>query len=103
MDLFNQDEPKVYVGTLRFPFGRMIMFHMASADLNALHAMADKIGVDRKHFQDDYRGTKMHHPHYDICKEKKALAIRHGAIEIHDKEIIRICFPKLHAWGKEPL
>jgi hypothetical protein len=31
-------------------------------------------------------------PHYDICKSKKLLAIKNGAIELHDREILRRCY-----------
>lgn len=80
----------VYVGTMEFPYGRMIMFHMASPDVEELHKMADKIGINRKWFQD-----KPMHPHYDICKAKKHLAIQLGAIEVNDREIIKLCYPEL--------
>lgn len=85
---------KVYVGTIEFPYGRMIMFHMASTDLDSLHEMADKIGIRRKWFQ-----NKLGHPHYDICKSKKKKAIEFGAIEINDRELIKICYPDL--WTTE--
>jgi hypothetical protein len=55
----------IYVDSPCWPLGRMVMCHMMSDNLNELHAMADKIGVARRHFQGD---------HYDICKAKRALA-----------------------------
>lgn len=75
----------VLVGTMEFPFRRMVMFHMACEDLDALHEMADKIGVDRRWFQD-----KPGHPHYDICRSKKVLAMKHGAKEVNDRDIVRM-------------
>jgi hypothetical protein len=42
-----------------------------------LHAMADRIGVSRRYYQNKGRT-----PHYDICLSKKALAIKHGAVEV---------------------
>lgn len=81
---------------MEWPFGRMIMFHMASTDLDALHEMADKIGIKRKWFQDAHRGTKLHHPHYDISKSKKLLALRFGAVEVNDRELVKICFPQMY-------
>lgn len=87
-DLFGENSSAVYVGTWEFRFRDMIMSHMASADLEALHKMADIIGVSRKHFQDD-----PHVPHYDICKSKKKLAIKSGAIEIDDRDMILKCYP----------
>lgn len=87
----------VYVGTIEYAFGRMVMFHMASPDLDALHKMADAIGINRKWFQNhQYNNRDMMHPHYDICKSKKVLAIKKGAVEINDRELVKICFPKMH-------
>lgn len=88
-DLFGNDSPKVYVGTMEFPFRGMLMSHMCSPDIDALHRMADAIGIKREWFQDHEV-----HPHYDVSKAKKKLAIKLGAIEINDREIIRLCHPK---------
>jgi hypothetical protein len=74
----------VYVGDIEYPFGRMIMFHMVADTLEELHNMADKIGVNRKWFQDHKHSLQ----HYDICKSKKKLAIGFGAIEMSDREIV---------------
>jgi hypothetical protein len=83
----------VYVGTIPWPYGRMIMFHMATdGPLEELHLMADAIGVNRKWFQN--KGQDQSMPHYDICKSKKAMAIQLGAVEVNDREVIRKCFPK---------
>lgn len=81
------ESKNVYVGTMEFHFCRMIMFHMSSPDIESLHIMANKIGIQRKWFQ-----NKDGMPHYDICKSKKELAIKNGAIEINDRELIKICF-----------
>jgi len=67
----------VYVDAPINPFGRMMMCHMIADTLPELHAMADKIGIQRKWFQ-----NKSSVPHYDICKSKRSAALRHGAIEI---------------------
>jgi hypothetical protein len=83
-----EEKPKVYIGTREYKFGRMIMSHMASPDINALHDMATAIGIQRKFFQD----SNAFHPHYDVCKANKQLAMTLGAIEISDKEMIKICF-----------
>jgi hypothetical protein len=63
----------VYVDDMRANFGRMIMCHMIADTEEELHAMADKIGVARKWYQDD---------HYDIALSKRALAVAAGAREI---------------------
>lgn len=92
------DDPNaVYIGTLEYKYGDMIMSHMASPNLDALHAMAEKLGV-RKWFQDD---EKHLHPHYDICKSKKKEAIKLGAIEIPDHELINRCYPQLEKFMDE--
>ena len=80
-----------YVDKSVYKYKRMLMCHMASDTLTELHAMADKIGVGRKHYQ----GRGM--PHYDICKTKRSLAIEHGAIETDGKGIIKVI--KGMGWG----
>lgn len=74
----------VYVDESRYPYRRMIMCHMAADTLIELHTMAHKIGIKAKWFQ------KYKRPHYDICKSKRALAIKYGAIEVTTKELIQI-------------
>ncbi len=81
----------VYVGILEFPYRGMLMSHMGSPDLESLHRMAAAIGINRKWFQNHAM-----HPHYDICKAKKQLAIKLGALEVSDKELIRQCYPALN-------
>jgi hypothetical protein len=72
----------VYVDAPVHAYGRMIMCHMVSPDLDALHAMADLIGVQRKWFQDPLTMPAVSAPHYDIAKVKRALAVEAGAREI---------------------
>jgi hypothetical protein len=80
----------VYVDDMELPYGRMIMCHMGSPDLEELHKMAQAIGIARKWFQND-KG----HPHYDVCKSMKKKAIELGAVEVSGKELIRLCYPNL--------
>jgi hypothetical protein len=68
----------VYVDSYNIKFRNMIMVHMLADTVTELHDMADKIGINRKWFQDKPHDT----PHYDICLTKKALAIKLGAIEV---------------------
>lgn len=51
-------------------YGRYKMSHMIADTDEELHALARKIGVARKWFQGD---------HYDVCMEKRDLAISFGA------------------------
>lgn len=70
----------VYVDKATNGYGRMIMCHLVADTPDELHAMADKIGVARKWFQDP-KTMNVSTPHYDICKSKRALAMAAGAIE----------------------
>lgn len=76
----------VYVDDMRAPYGRMIMCHMVADTDEELHAMADKIGVQRKWHQK--AGTV--HSHYDIALSKRALAVKHGAIEINWRQLAQM-------------
>lgn len=68
----------VYVDDMRAPFGRLIMCHMVADTTSELLAMADAIGVARKWIQ--YPDSRQEH--FDIALSKRALAVKHGAIEI---------------------
>lgn len=75
----------VYIGKNEYKYGRMIMSHMAADTLEELHLMAEKIGVAKRHFQ-----NKEGKPHYDVCKQNKQKALELGAIEVNDRELIRL-------------
>lgn len=62
----------------------MVMSHMLADTTAELHAMADRIGVDRRYVQN--AGTPREH--YDICQSKRALALEHGALEIHRRQVV---------------
>lgn len=68
----------VYVDRAIYGYGRMVMCHMIADTPDELHAMADRIGVARRWFQ---RPPKASFWHYDVCKSKRALAVKAGAIE----------------------
>lgn len=67
----------VYVDAAIYRYGRMIMCHLIADSPAELHAMADKIGVQRRWFQ-----AEASFPHYDVCKAKRALAVAAGAVEV---------------------
>ena len=69
----------VYVDTARHPFRGYIMCHMIADNLDELHLMADKIGIERRWFQ---APPKASHPHYDIPESKRAKALALGAREV---------------------
>ena len=68
----------VYVDDMRADYGRMVMCHLIADSDEELHAMADKIGVDRKWHQ----ASPKHSSHYDIALSKRKLAVEAGAVEI---------------------
>lgn len=84
----------VYVDDMRAGFisprgtRRMTMCHMVADSTNELLAMVDTIGVQRKWIQK--AGTAREH--FDICLEKRALAVAAGAIEINERETSAMCF-----------
>ena len=75
----------VYVDASIHQYGRMTMCHMLADTVDELHAMAAKIGIQRKWYQ-----AKASTPHYDICKAKRALAVQHGAIEVDRRQLVTI-------------
>lgn len=82
----------VYVDDMRAPYGRLIMCHMIADTDDELHAMADRIGVQRKWFQKP--GTPQRH--YDIALSKRILAIEAGAVQITWKQSGCMCNRRLH-------
>lgn len=75
----------VYVDPPRHRFGRMIMCHMLADSPDELRAMADRIGVARRHFQ-AHAST----PHYDICKSKRTAAVAAGAVEVSARQMVAV-------------
>lgn len=67
----------VYVDPPQWPLGNMVMCHLYADTTEELHAMAERIGVRRRWFQD-----REGFPHYDICKTKRARAVQLGAVEV---------------------
>ena len=75
----------VYVDKSIHNYGRMIICHMIADNIDELHVMVDKIGVNRKWFQCDAST-----PHYDICKAKRSSAVSFGAVEVTRREMVGI-------------
>lgn len=69
----------VYVDDMNADYRGMKMSHMLADTDEELHAMADRIGVQRKWWQSP---TTTSGSHYDIALSKKALAIKAGAVAI---------------------
>lgn len=76
----------VYVDDMQAGYGQMVMCHMVADTDDELHKMAAQIGVARRWHQK--AGTP--HSHYDICKTKRAQAVRLGAVEIDRYKLVEI-------------
>ncbi len=74
----------VYVDDMRAPFGRMIMCHMAADTPAELRAMAHRVGVGKQWVQ--FPGTWREH--LDICLSKRAAAVRAGASEVTQRQLV---------------
>jgi hypothetical protein len=76
----------VYVDDFRSPYRGMKMCHMLADSDDELHAMADLIGVARRHHQNTMSGS-----HYDIASSKALLAIRNHAVPITVRQAAMMC------------
>lgn len=76
----------VYVDEALIGFGRMQMSHMVADTREELDHFADLLGVPRKWIQK--AGTPKEH--YDICKAKRAKALRMGAIPVDGRDLVAI-------------
>ncbi|MET0545321.1 MAG: DUF4031 domain-containing protein [Caulobacterales bacterium] len=72
---------RIYVDEALFPFRGRMMAHMFSPHLEALHEMAERIGM-RKWFQDPMT-MNVRWPHYDVPSELRLEAIQYGAIAVN--------------------
>lgn len=82
----------VYIDDCKLEYGRMLMSHMWSPDIDELNAMADKIGIKRKWLQLPKNGRD-YFTHYDVCQSKRELAIENGAIPISVKQLVKMVSP----------
>lgn len=88
----------VYVDDMyKYPMGQfkrgnrtMKMSHMIATDEQELHALAQKIGVARRHYQRD---------HYDICMAMRETAIKFGAVPITLRQLA--CMNALRVRGHD--
>jgi len=67
----------IYVDEHIWPYRGMRMCHMMCepGGEEGLHEMAEKLGLRKSWFQ-----TRSSVPHYDVCKAKRAQAIKLGAV-----------------------
>ena len=70
--------------------------HMWADSIEELHEFAAEIGMKRYWFQ----GPPIHKfPHYDLTKQRRAIAVKAGAIEV--EEITREILIKMIKLGEE--
>lgn len=69
----------VYVDSAIHRLRDRMMCHMFSPMLDELHAMAGRMGIERRWFQDPSI-MRVSWPHYDIDAARRALAVDLGAI-----------------------
>lgn len=74
----------VYVDDMQAGFGNMVMCHMIADTNKELLEMADSIKVQRKWIQKG--GTLSEH--FDICLSKRKLAVKCGAIEVSQRQLV---------------
>jgi hypothetical protein len=77
---------QIYVDDALLPFRGLLMAHLFSCDLPALHAMAEQLGV-RRWFQDPTT-MKVSWPHYDISAETREKALGLGAIAVNKYQML---------------
>lgn len=99
----------VYVDNAEHQFGRMKMCHMWADTEQELLAMVDLIGVQRKWIQGHPTLSFGKHRnaswvHFDISKNKRALAVEKGAIETDRygpvRHIANLCAASSDPWMK---
>lgn len=76
----------VYVGQAMWPFKGKMYSHMIADTHKELEIMAWKIGMERRWIQKESELDE----HYDIGPRKRDAAIKRGAIEVTDREIVRM-------------
>ncbi|NKI98913.1 hypothetical protein FHW92_000959 [Novosphingobium sp. SG707] len=73
------DAMSVYVDSAIHTLRGRLMCHMFSPDLDQLHAMAERIGIEQRWFQDPLT-MRVSWPHYDLDQARRAIAIDMGAV-----------------------
>ena len=72
--------------------------HLLADTLDELHAMADRLEIPRRAFQDKTSGA-----HYDVPAELRERAIAFGAVPIsrhRDRELVRAVIRRAKAQGR---
>lgn len=71
----------IYIDGFFYPWRSMKMSHLIGTDEKELIEFGKKIGLEKKWLQ---RGSLLH---FDVCKSKRVLAIKNGAVPIKYNEI----------------
>lgn len=74
-----------YVDLPDKPYGRMLMCHMIADSQQELLSWAARLGVQQKWIQKKGEPNE----HLDICKSKRDLALKLGAVELTNRELAR--------------
>lgn len=76
----------VFVDDAQIPYKSMKMCHMLADSTEELIAMAEAIGINRRHIQ--HAGT--YREHFDVCLAKRQEAIKRGAIKVTFREVAKM-------------
>lgn len=72
--------------------------HLMADTLDELHAMAERLGIPRRAFQNKTSGA-----HYDVTAELRAMALPLGAVAIsrhHHRALVRAVIANAKAQGR---
>lgn len=88
----------VYVDDAVHPWRGQRWAHLMADTLEELHAMAARLGIPRRAFQNKTSGA-----HYDITADLRDLAIASGAVAIsrhHDRALLKAVIARAKAQGR---
>jgi hypothetical protein len=88
----------VYVDDAVHPWRGQRWAHLMADTLEELHAMAARLGIPRRAFQNKTSGA-----HYDVATETRELAITYGALPISrhtDRALVKAVIARAKAQGK---
>lgn len=78
----------IYVDRAIYPKSGQLWCHLFTdkgGDVDELHAFAQFIGLKRDWFQD-----RAGFPHYDLAPKYRAAAVRNGARQVNEKQMVAI-------------
>jgi hypothetical protein len=88
----------VYVDDAVHPWRGQRWAHLMADTLEELHAMAARLGIPRRAFQNKTSGA-----HYDVTADLRDLAIASGAVAIsrhHDRALLKAVIARAKAQGR---